>query len=112
MISVTENLRLSLRARSSILGIPKSTLQVIMRKKLKLHPYKIQIVQDLHDSDFELRKISVEMMLSRFRSDTRMGNIFYDEAHFHIGGYVNIQNFRYWYVSNPRQMHQEPLHKP
>lgn len=113
MISVAENPRLSLRARSSILGIKKSTLQVIMRKKLKFHPYKIQIAQDLQESDFELRKTYAEMMLSRFRTATRMGNIFFsDEAHFHIGGYVNKQNFRYWDVQNPRQLHQEPLHKP
>ena len=113
MVSVTENPRLSLRARSSTLGITKSTLQVIMRKKLKFHPYKIQIVQDLHDSDFALRKTYAEVMLLRFRTAARMGNIFFsDEAHFHIGGYVNKQNFRYWDVCNPRQMHQEPLHKP
>ena len=113
MVSVAENPRLSLRARSSILGITKSTLQVIMRKKLKFHPYKIQIVQDLKDSDFPLRKTYAEVMLLRFGTATRMGNIFFsDEAHFHLGGYVNKQNFRYWDVHNPREMHQEPLHKP
>ncbi|CAK1589781.1 unnamed protein product [Parnassius mnemosyne] len=113
MASVIENPRLSLRARSSILGISKSTLQVIMRKKLKLHPYKIQIVQDLLESDFELRKTYAETMLLRFKTATRMGNIFFsDEAHFHIGGYVNKQNFRYWDIFNPRKLHEEPLHKP
>lgn len=89
MVSVTEIIKisLSLRARWSIL-----------REKLKklTYPYKIQIVQDLHDSDFALRKTYAEAMLLRFRTATRMGNIFFsDEAHYHVGGYVNKQNFHY-----------------
>jgi hypothetical protein len=33
-----------------------------------------------------------------------------DEAHFHLNGYVNKQNFRYWAPENPRLLHQAPLH--
>ena len=33
-----------------------------------------------------------------------------DEAHFHLSGYVNKQNFRYWSESNPRSLHEKPLH--
>ncbi|XP_049956394.1 uncharacterized protein LOC126473412 [Schistocerca serialis cubense] len=32
------------------------------------------------------------------------------EAHFHLSGYVNKQNFRYWYVNNPCGLHDKPLH--
>lgn len=33
-----------------------------------------------------------------------------DETHFHLGGYVNKQNF--WYLSgiNPCYLHEKPLH--
>ena len=33
-----------------------------------------------------------------------------DEAHFHLDGFVNKQNYRYWATTNPRQLHQRPLH--
>ncbi|KAJ4449309.1 hypothetical protein ANN_00707 [Periplaneta americana] len=33
-----------------------------------------------------------------------------DEAHFHLSGYVNKQNFRYWSPTNPYEMHEEPLY--
>ena len=33
-----------------------------------------------------------------------------DEAHFHLTGYVNKQNCRYWADSNPKEVHERPLH--
>lgn len=33
-----------------------------------------------------------------------------DEARFHLSGYVNKQNFRFWSEVNPRELHQQPLH--
>ena len=33
-----------------------------------------------------------------------------DEAHFHLSGYVNKQNFRIWGTENPRVIQQRPLH--
>jgi hypothetical protein len=29
-----------------------------------------------------------------------------DEAHFHLSGCVNEQNFRYWAEENPQELHQ------
>lgn len=33
-----------------------------------------------------------------------------DDDHFHISGYINKQNFRFWSHVNPWQFHQQPLH--
>jgi hypothetical protein len=33
-----------------------------------------------------------------------------DEAHFHLSGYINKQNFRYWSDNNPMQLHEKPFH--
>ena len=35
-----------------------------------------------------------------------------DEAHFHLLGTVNKQNFRYWFNTNPQQLRMRPLHSP
>jgi hypothetical protein len=33
-----------------------------------------------------------------------------DKAHFHLSGFVNKQNFRYWCDVNPMVLHEGPLH--
>ena len=33
-----------------------------------------------------------------------------DEAHFHLNGSVNKQNFHYWSTINTRQVHEHPPH--
>lgn len=33
-----------------------------------------------------------------------------DEAHFHLTGYMNKQNYCYWADINPNQVHECPLH--
>lgn len=33
-----------------------------------------------------------------------------DEAHFHLNVSISKQNMRYWADSNPRKLHQRPLH--
>src|SRR5258705_13919341 len=33
-----------------------------------------------------------------------------DEAHFHLNGYVNKQNCRFYGTQNPRALHQRQLH--
>lgn len=108
MVFGNVNPRLSFRARSSILGSTKSTLKVIMRERLKFHLYKIQIVQDLHDSDVALRKTYMEVLLVNFILLLKWviyslvtNNTFTSEDM-----WIN-KNAR-----NPRPILQEPLHKP
>ncbi|KAJ4437679.1 hypothetical protein ANN_17824 [Periplaneta americana] len=33
-----------------------------------------------------------------------------DEAHFHLSGSVNKQNFRNWAEENPKEINMRPLH--
>jgi hypothetical protein len=37
-------------------------------------------------------------------------SFFTDEAWFHLSGYINAQNNRYWSSINPRQTFEVPLH--
>jgi hypothetical protein len=32
-----------------------------------------------------------------------------DEARFHLSGFINKQNFRYWSATNPTELHEIPL---
>jgi hypothetical protein len=34
------------------------------------------------------------------------------EAHFHLNGSVNKQNFQYWAPKNLREVHERPLQQP
>lgn len=106
--SVRRDPQLSTRKRSAELTISRTSLRRILTKDLKFHPYKLQLVQELKPNDHHLRRAFAERMLERFRS---LNNIlFSDEAHFHLSGYVNKQNCRYWAVENPKLKHQRPLH--
>lgn len=106
MVSVTENLCLPLRTR------PLTSSQAIMLVKLNFHPRKIQITQDLDDSKFELGKAHEEVMWLRFRPATLLGNIIFNGALFYMVRCFDNPNFHDEDVHNPRQMHEEPLHKP
>ena len=35
-----------------------------------------------------------------------------DEAHFHLHGTVNKQNFQHWSAANPHELHQRPTYDP
>lgn len=110
--SLRENPRISVRKRAAALGLPKTIVHEILQEDLKFHPFKIQLVQELKENDFNLRKNFCETMLERFRT---VNCIFWsDEAHFHLNGHVNKQNCRYWAPRkrNPRLKHQRPLHCP
>jgi len=55
---------------------------------------------------FLLRNFSKCRMMMYINSTLLMT----DEAHFHLSGYVNKQNYRYWAPENPQDLHQRPLH--
>ncbi|GJQ81251.1 hypothetical protein Trydic_g20470 [Trypoxylus dichotomus] len=42
---------LLVRKRINVLNLPKSTIRRILRKDLRLHPHKLQIVQELKPTD-------------------------------------------------------------
>lgn len=99
----TENPTTSIRRASQALGIPRSSLHRIQRK-LKLHPYKIQVFQELSDFDMERRLTFAMKMIDMILDSTiKTKRIWFsDEAHFWLTGYVNKQNYRFWANENPR----------
>lgn len=108
--SIRDNPDLSVRKRAHALNVPRSSLHRILRKDLKLHPYKIQLVQELKPQDAGQRLQFVNQVTARFATFNNI--LFSDEAHFHLNGHVNKQNCRYWSATNPKHKHQKPLHSP
>jgi len=107
--SVTESPRRSTRRPASILGLSHCSLQRILHGELNFHPYKIMIVRKLLPSDFVQHRLFCERMLEIIACDDVM-LMMSDEAYFHLDGYVNKQNCRFWAAENPRELHQRPLH--
>lgn len=106
--SVSASPTRSARRHSAALEISRRSLHRIL-KDINFHPYKMVIVQTLTDSDFAQRKNFCEEMLNIINNINPL-IMMSDEAHFHLDGYVNKQNFRYWAASNPQQLHERPLH--
>ena len=110
--SVRDNPSTSTRHRSQELNISRTSLQRILTKDLGLTPYKIQLVQELKPNDHPMRFQFAQWAEERLMEDEHFYRkvIFSDEAHFHLGGYVNKQNCRIWGSENPHVIMEKPMH--
>jgi hypothetical protein len=68
----------------------------------------MMVVQELNQRDWVNRSDSCQAILQNVPANYVL---FSDEAHFHLSGCVNKQNFWYWAENNPRQLHERPLHR-
>lgn len=110
--SVRESPLTSTRHRSQQLDIPRTSLLRILRKDLAMKPYKVQLVQKLKAIDHPSRLRFADWAQDRLAEDAEFYRkiIFSDEAHFHLGGYVNKQNSRIWGTENPHVVGEKPMH--
>lgn len=104
----------SVRKASSELDIPKSTMHKILRKRLFLYPYKLQMVHALRQDDRRLRVAFAEEMLRRIDDDDDYLKrvCFSDEATFHTSGHVNRHNVRIWGSTSPQDFIQKERDSP
>ncbi len=79
---------------------------------LHLHPFKIQITQQLQPGDPVKRKMFYERVLNLLESDSNFAEnvMFTDEAHFDLFGNANRQSMRYYSETNPLQTIEKPLY--
>jgi hypothetical protein len=86
------------RRRSRELGLSRTSLRRILTKDLKMFPYKIQLVQKLKPTDHPQRlNYAIRIQeLARENNEFIHELIMSDEAHFHLNGFVNKQNCRFW----------------
>lgn len=108
--SVLQSPKRSAVKHAASLGLSDRSVRRILHSNLNMHPYKMMVTQELSIRDFETRRALCEDILQNIPPTAVV--IFSDEAHFHLAGTVNKQNFRYWAEGNPRELHQRPLHSP
>ena len=106
-MSVRNVPNMSTRKRSDDLAISRTSLRRIKKLDLKLHPYKIQLVQELKPNE---ERIIVDTIFERFKNFNNMFST--DEARFHLNGHLNKQNCRFWSRENPKLKYQRPLDSP
>lgn len=107
LLSVEETPNSSTRQLAREFNVSKSTIGNIFRKT-KYHPYKICLVHELSEDDFDRRvQFCEQLMLMCDNDPFFIRNIlFSDEATFTLHGTVNRQNCRYWARQNPRWMRE------
>ena len=101
--SIEQSPRRSIRKHAFALHMSATSVHRILHRSLHMHPYKIMVVQELSERDYETRT-NLSRVILQFIPSTSV-TICSDEAHFHLSGMVNKQN-------NPCELHQRPLHSP
>jgi len=94
------------------LNISRTSLRRILNKDFGMKPHKVQLVQELkpHD-DHPMHFRFAQWAEQRLVEDEHFYRkiIFSDEAHFHLGGYVNKQNC-IWGSENQYIVMEKPMH--
>jgi len=72
------------------MGMSRRSLHRILHDDLKLHPYKIMIVQQLNEGDFVQRREFCRIMDETFTEDPDATVFMSDEAYFHLDGYTSM----------------------
>lgn len=97
------------RKHTAAVGLSNCSVRQILHEKLKFHPYKLSVVQELNPRDFAARENACEALLCMPHNAIVF---FSDEALLHLSGRVNRENMSNRSPNNPRQLHQSPLHSP
>ena len=108
--AVEQSPRRSAVQHAQALTLSDTAVQGILHQDLNFHPYKLMLVQELNQQDFGRRTTFAETILQMSEEDPELVILTSDEAHFHLNGSVNKQNFHYWSTINSRQVHEHPLH--
>ena len=97
MNDVDKNPHSSLRQLKIRHNMSVTTLQRLLKKE-KYHPYKMILVQELKNNDYERRLKYSDWIVKQFNDDPLFvkNTVFTDECVFSSDGQVCTQNVRYW----------------
>lgn len=102
LLAVTENPHIGQRPLSHQVDVARSTVQRILKVN-KMHPFHIQLLQELFPADYQRRLDFCLWVQNKIRNQRNLVNLvlFGDEATFHRNGCVNRHNFHYYATENP-----------
>lgn len=102
LLAVSEDPHLSTNQLAANFNISQSSI-VSFLKSEKYKPYKVHLVHELTEDDFDRRLQFSEEMLNICNNNENFVNniLFSDEATFCLTGEVNRHNCRYWSSENP-----------
>lgn len=111
---VAKSPNVSVRRLAHEVGISFSSTRRVLKKRLKLHPYKMPVVQMI-SPDARMKRIEFSRWFSDkcARCPNFLRNLWWsDEAHFFLHGSGNRQNRRIWSNKPPKEALEAPLHSP
>lgn len=89
-----------------------SSVRRILRRH-KFHPYGVKLTQELTEADCGKRLDFCELMDEKVRDPDFLKKVcFSDESTFHLTGYVNRHNCRYWCEVNPNEYREAHTQRP
>lgn len=112
--SVVNSPKKSYRIRAQELAMAPTTLLRVMRKDLKLFPFRISTHHVLQQQDKEKRIEMCNWLNEKLEQSPMWLNHvwFSDEAHFHLNGAVNNHNNVFWGQTSPDEISEKRLKGP
>lgn len=104
----------SVRRAARQLNMPSTSVWRVLRRRLHMKPYKIQLLQALRRGDKERRVEFCRFVLGKMEDDDSFVPrlVFSDEATFHLNGKVNRHNVRIWGTEQPHEIVQHERDSP
>ena len=93
---ITRNPRQSLRKLAKNLNYSRESVRRVVKKKLKLKPYKLQRAHNLTDQMKKTRLRKCKLLLARLKRGSHRNIVFSDEKLFTINQAHNHHNDRIW----------------
>lgn len=113
LLTFTEDPHSSIRKASQQHDISTFSVHKILKKN-KFHPFKVKLVHELNEDDFDRRIEFCEDMMFRIDENPNFASnvVFSDEATFQLNGNLNRHNCRYWAEENPFWMREDNTQYP
>lgn len=107
MLNRVENPKMSTQQLALDHNMSRYSIQQIS-KRAGFHPYKIHLLQELTEEDFDRRIEFCENVMDKLDQNREFNEhiLFSDESTFCLNGHLNRHNCRYWSDQNPHWMEE------